>query len=351
MKTITINASKTYDVMVGAGFFETSGDIIREKAGGQTAAIITDKNVAALYGKALKTSLKKAGYHVITFTFAAGEASKNTDTYFSLVSFLANENFTRSDVVVALGGGVAGDIAGFAAATYMRGTKLVQIPTTLLATVDSSVGGKTAVNLETGKNLLGAFYQPDLVLCDVSLLGTLPEDVYREGCAEVIKYGIIADRELFESLEKPINEQYENIISGCVKIKSEIIAQDEFDRDIRKILNFGHTVGHAIEARSGFTMSHGKAVAMGMRVETRAGVYLGICDMECFESVRRMLESYGLPTNVSYTENELAAICMSDKKRDSYSISMYFPEKIGKCKIADISVNDLKTLIKQGLLD
>jgi len=351
MSTITINASKTYEVMVENGFFDNTGDIIRDRLGGRTAAIVSDKNVADLYGKKLKTSLKKAGYNVITFTFSAGELSKDSDTYLSLINFLANENFTRSDIVIALGGGIPGDIAGFAAATYMRGTKLVQIPTTLLAAVDSSVGGKTAVNFGMSKNLLGAFYQPDLVLCDVSLLSTLPEDIYREGCAEVIKYGIIADKELFESLEKPINEQYESIILQCIKIKSEIIAKDEYELGIRKVLNFGHTIGHAIEARSGFEMSHGNAVAMGMRIETRAAVYLDICKRECFESVRHMIEKYNLPTSVPYTGNELAAICMSDKKREDDSIFMYYPEEIGKCILAKIAVNDLKTMINQGLLD
>jgi len=201
MKTIKVTASKNYEITVGTDFLNEAGAMIREKAGGTVAAIVTDDKVEALYGEQLGKSLETAGYSVVKYVFPNGEASKNTETYISLINFLAANKLSRTDVVIALGGGVPGDIAGFAAATYKRGMRFVQIPTTLLAAVDSSVGGKTAVNLEDGKNLLGAFYQPDLVLCDTELLSTISPEVYRDGCAEIIKYGVIADRELFESLK------------------------------------------------------------------------------------------------------------------------------------------------------
>jgi len=349
MKTITVNASKTYDITIGADILDEAGSIIRKVSGGQVAAIVTDDVVAALYGKRLTDSLKKNGYRVAEYVFSHGEASKNAETFLSIINYLAKEKLSRSDVVVAIGGGVTGDLAGFAAACFMRGIRFVQIPTTLLAAVDSSVGGKTAVNLPAGKNLVGAFFQPDAVLCDVSLLSTLTAEIYKDGCAEVIKYGVIADRALFESLDAPISAQLEDVIARCVEIKRDIVAEDEYENGKRKLLNLGHTVGHAIELLSEYRTSHGHAVAAGMAIVTRAAVRMGICEANCLRDILRMLRRYGLPENTPYLAEKLARVCLSDKKRDGDMITMIFPVEIGICVLKQIPVSELEFVIGLGL--
>ena len=349
MKTITVHASKGYDVLIGAGILGEAGAIIRRKVGGQAAAIVTDDNVAALYGNRLTEALEKNGYRSAQYAFPHGEASKNAYTFLSILNFFAESGLARTDVVVALGGGVAGDIAGFAAACYMRGINFVQIPTTLLAAADSSVGGKTGIDLAAGKNLAGAFYQPNAVICDVELLSTLTPEVFRDGCAEVIKHGVIADRALFESLRTPINTQLEDVIARNIEIKRDIIMEDEFEAGPRKILNFGHTVGHAIELLSDYVISHGQAVAMGMAVVTRAAVRMGICEERCLFDIVDILRRYGLPDTTQYDANNLARACLSDKKRDGDGITMVFPENIGKCVLKMIPVNELESVIRLGL--
>jgi len=349
MKTISVSASKNYDILIGADIFEEAGAVIRNKSGGQVAAVVTDDNVDALYGKRLTHNLEKNGYRAVRYVFTHGENEKNAERFISLLEFLAEEKLSRTDVVVALGGGVPGDLAGFAAASYMRGIGFVQIPTSLLAMVDSSVGGKTAVNLSSGKNLAGAFYQPDAVVCDVGLLSTLPEESFRDGYAEIIKYGVIADRALFKSLETPIVEQLENVIARCVEIKRDIVAEDEFEKGLRKLLNFGHTIGHAIELLSGYQISHGHAVAAGMAVETRAAVRMGMCEEQCLRDILDMLRRYGLPDNTMLSADDLAGACLSDKKRDGESIEMYLPTDIGKCVLRKIPVDEIEKVITLGL--
>jgi len=305
--------------------------------------------VSELYGQRLTENLIKNGFRVVQNVFPPGETSKNAVMFLSIIDFLAQENISRSDIVVALGGGVVGDLAGFAAACYMRGVCLIQIPTTLLAAVDSSVGGKTAVNLAAGKNLLGTFYQPDFVLCDVSLLSTLSGEIFQDGCAEVIKYGAIADRDLFESLETPVHKQLEDVIARCVKIKCDIVAEDEFESGARKLLNFGHTVGHAIELLSGYHTSHGRAIAAGMAVITRAAVRMGMCEVDCLRDILHMLRRYGLPENTLYAADSIARACLSDKKREGENLTMVFPSEIGKCFTKNIPVNEVEAVIRLGL--
>ena len=349
MKTISVNASKSYNILIGAGILDEAGSLIRKTTGGQLAAVVADDNVAALYGERLSDTLMQNGYRVARYVFPHGESSKNAGTFLSVLNFLAEASFSRTDVVIALGGGVAGDIAGFAASCYMRGINFVQIPATLLAMVDSSVGGKTAINLAAGKNLAGAFYQPNLVICDTALLSTLPPEVYRDGCAEIIKYGVLADRALFESLETLIDGQYENIIARCVEIKRDIVTEDECENGVRKLLNFGHTVGHAIELLSGYAVSHGHAVAAGMAVVTRAAVRMGICEPRCLQELIPMLRRYELPENTPYKADELARACLSDKKRDGGSITMVFPAEIGRCVLRGVPVGELEPVIRSGL--
>lgn len=335
MTVIPVNASKNYNVNIGGGLLSKSGEYIREICGGETAAIVTDDTVNALYGDTVEESLKKAGYSVSRFVFPHGEQSKNIDTYTALLNALSSANLTRTDAVVALGGGVVGDLAGFAAATYLRGLKFVQIPTTLLAMVDSSVGGKTAVNLQSGKNQVGVFYQPDIVICDYDTLKTLPEEFFRDGCAEIIKHAAIKDCDLFQKLKHPIMPQIEMVIARNIEIKRNVVALDERDTGIRQILNFGHTVAHGIEKISDYTVSHGSAVAMGMVAESTGTVRREIAEM---------LQRYNLPYEPDYYLSDerlkiLEQAALSDKKRDGGRITFVIVEKIGECRLESFPID------------
>ncbi|MBQ8696148.1 MAG: 3-dehydroquinate synthase, partial [Clostridia bacterium] len=294
MKTVHVNASNEYDVLIGSGLLAKCGELIGGVIKSKKLCLVTDDTVDALYSDKVISSLEGVGFEVIKFVFPHGEASKSAQTYLSLLGYLAKNHITRTDALVALGGGVVGDLTGFAAATYNRGMAFVQIPTTLLAAVDSSVGGKTAIDIPEGKNLVGAFHQPKIVIMDTDTLRTLPEDIYRDGCAEVIKYGVICDGDLFEKLTKShVKEAEEEVICRCVEIKRDIVAEDEFDKGVRALLNLGHTVGHAVEACSNFEVSHGSAVAIGMKIVVKASVKYGICDGACLDAIENILNNYG----------------------------------------------------------
>ncbi|MDR0315786.1 MAG: 3-dehydroquinate synthase [Treponema sp.] len=349
MRTITVNTSKAYEITIGEGLLDQAGAILKKTSGGQAAVIITDDIVAELYAGRLANSLAGSGYRVTQYVIPHGEASKNGNNFLSILNFLAEKKITRKDLVLALGGGVVGDLAGFAAACYMRGIHFAQLPTTLLAAVDSSVGGKTAIDLAAGKNLAGAFYQPDAVICDISLLSTLTPQVYQDGCAEVIKTGAIADKVLFESFETPINTQLEKVIARCVEIKRDIVVEDEFETGARKLLNFGHTAGHAIELLSNYEITHGSAVSAGMAIITRAASRMGICDAQCARDILSMLKSYNLPVNTRYEAADLARACLSDKKRDGDRLTMVFPAKTGKCVLQEVRVDELENVLRLGL--
>ena len=295
MKIVTVSASKNYCIKIGSGLLSSIGEEVIKLGKVRKVCIISESTVFPLYGEVIKRSLEAAGFNVVSFVFPAGEAQKNASTYLDAVNYLAEHKLTRTDLIVALGGGVVGDLAGFAAATYLRGIRFVQVPTTLLAAVDSSVGGKTAIDLPAGKNLLGAFWQPALVLCDLDTLTSLPADVFTDGCAEVIKYGILYDPELFSYLEEAgLAFDREAVIARCVQWKRDVVAEDEFDTGMRMKLNLGHTIGHGVEARSNFLLSHGKAVAIGMAIVCRAS--------QCPDTGRilRILEQFGLPTTSDY---------------------------------------------------
>jgi len=247
-------------------------------------------------------------------------------------------------MIVALGGGVVGDLAGFAAATYLRGIRFVQIPTTLLAAVDSSVGGKTAIDLPGGKNLLGAFWQPSLVLCDTNTLNTLPEEIFRDGCAEVIKYGILYDRNLFDSLmQTGLSFDRERVISRCVELKRNVVAEDEFDTGARMKLNLGHTIGHGVESCSNYSLSHGKSVAIGMAMVARA------CGCDDTQKILQILELFGLPTQAPYAPEDICRFTLSDKKRSGSTIRLILPRRIGLCEVVNLPVNQLRSFIEAGL--
>lgn len=346
MKKVRVEASSCYDVLIENGLLAKTGELIGEITKGNTAVIVSDSNVFPLYGNTVKNSLEAVGFSVLTFVFDAGEESKNTATLVSLWEFLAENHVTRSDALVALGGGVTGDLTGFAAATYLRGIKYINIPTTLLSMVDSSVGGKTAVDLKNGKNLAGAFYQPSLVIIDPDTLSTLPAGIFNDGMAEVIKYGMINTPRLLTMLhgEYDINE----VIEICVTAKRDIVAVDERDTGMRQLLNFGHTPAHSIEILSEFTVSHGSAVAVGMGIMTRAAIKLGLCEENALEALVSLLKKFSLPTVPVFTPEEISEIALSDKKREGDTITLVIPEKTGKCVLRITPVTEITAFISEG---
>lgn len=344
MRTVTVSASKTYDIKIGAGLLSSLGAEIAKLGKAKKVCIVSESNVFPLYGTTAENSLKNSGFAVVSFVFPAGEAQKNGTTYLELLNFLAENKLTRTDLIVALGGGVVGDLAGFAAASYLRGIPFVQVPTTLLAAVDSSVGGKTAIDLPAGKNLVGAFYQPSLVLCDTDTLNTLPLEVFQDGCAETIKYGILYDSALFDTLSRDgLSFDRESVIARCVELKRDVVMEDEFDTGARMKLNLGHTIGHGIEAASQFSISHGKAVAIGMAMASRAS---GCPDRE---RITAILKQFGLPTHTEYSAEELFTYTLSDKKRSGGTVNLIIPRRIGFCEIVPTDVNNLKSFIEAGL--
>ncbi|WP_417084871.1 3-dehydroquinate synthase [Evtepia gabavorous] len=350
MTTVTVRASRPYEVTIGRGLLDTVG---RQAAGqwkGRSAAVVSDSTVAPLYLNRVKDSLERAGFRVHSFVFPAGEDQKNGGTYLKLLEFLAARRLTRADGLIALGGGVVGDLAGFAAATFLRGIGFLQLPTTLLAAVDSSVGGKTAIDLTNGKNLAGAFYQPQAVLCDLDTLDTLPAEVFADGCAEVIKYGMIGDPALLARLETvDFRADPEELVARCVAQKRDLVEQDEFDTGARQLLNLGHTLGHGVEACSGYTVSHGRAVAIGMTLVTRAAVAFGRCPAEVLPRLRRLLERYGLPDATAYSAQALYEKTLSDKKRSGDTISLVVPVAWGASQLVRIPVSELPAWIERGL--
>lgn len=350
MNTIHVTASKSYDVLIGSGLLQSLGGYVSTIKKVNKVCIVSETNVWPLYGQQAKKSLTDSGFDVVEYVFHAGEQFKNAAVYLDLLYFLADNQITRTDLIVALGGGVVGDMAGFAAATYMRGIPFIQVPTTLLAAVDSSVGGKTAIDLPVGKNLVGAFYQPKLVLCDIDCLNTLPEEVFRDGCAEVIKYSILYDPDLFVHLnEKGLDFDREMVISRCVELKRDVVAEDEFDTGSRMKLNLGHTIGHGVEAHSHFEISHGRGVAIGMAIVTRAGAAYGICDGATRDAIVNILEKFQLPVVCEYTAENLYRSALSDKKRSGGTVNLIIPERIGFCRIVPTPVEKLQSYIEAGL--
>ena len=347
METVTVRASKTYDVLIGKGVRTLLGEKIGTMFPGAKVLIVSDSHVAPLHLGTLEQALGSAGITHQSYVFPAGEPSKNPQVLFELLDFLAAKRFSRRDVLVALGGGVTGDLAGLAAALYMRGMHLVQMPTTLLSMVDSSVGGKTAVNLRHGKNLAGVFNQPDLVLCDPDYLQTLPAADFADGMAEVLKYGVIADEALFEQCKNGnVESDLTAIITRCVTIKRDVVAEDEFDTGKRALLNFGHTLAHAIEAQSNFTFSHGKAVAVGMARIAALAEENGFCTRPCHARIIAALQHNNLPTDCAFSDADLFQAVTADKKCAGGSITLVLPDRIGNCYTKSISIAALKELLQ-----
>lgn len=351
MNTVEVTASGSYQVQIGSGILQQLHALLPAVTNARRALIVSDSNVHPLYGAAVRTQLEVCGILCAeTFVFPAGEESKNGVTYLRLLNHLAANHITRSDCIIALGGGVVGDMTGFAAATYLRGIDYIQIPTTLLAAVDSSVGGKTAIDLDAGKNLAGAFYQPKLVVCDTDTLSSLPRQIFLDGCAEVIKYGILYDPQLFAALRSSGPDfPREKVITRCVELKRDVVAADEFDRGDRQRLNLGHTLGHGIEAQSNFQISHGQAVAIGMAMVSRAGTAQGITQNGVCEQILEVLERFALPTQCPYDAKSIYTSALSDKKRSGGSVNLIIPERIGNCRIHPMDIRDLEAFIEAGI--
>ena len=344
MNTVTVHASKSYSIHIGSGLLSSIGKEVEKLGKVQKVCIVSENRVLPLYGDIVGMSLVNSGFQVVSYVFPAGEESKNASVYLDLLSFLAKNKLTRSDLIVALGGGVVGDLAGFAAATYLRGIRFIQVPTTLLAAVDSSVGGKTAIDIPAGKNLVGAFWQPSLVLCDTDTLNTLPKDIFCDGCAEVIKYGILYDADLFTYLEESgLNFDREAVITRCVELKRDVVAEDEFDTGSRMKLNLGHTVGHGVEACSHFTLSHGKSVAVGIAIVCRAS------GCPASDRILSILQQFGLPVKTEYSAEEILPYTLSDKKRAGRTVNLIIPSDIGNCHIVPTPAENIKSFIEAGL--
>ena len=343
MSRVHIAASEQYDVIIERGLLLRIGEESAKLMKPCKAVIVSEEKIFSLYGDTVQASLEQAGFEVFRFFHDGGEESKSLAVYGALQSYLCAHHFSRSDAVFALGGGVTGDLAGFAAATYQRGIAFVQIPTTLLAAVDSSVGGKTAVNLPEAKNQVGCFYQPKAVFCDIDTLQTLDEADYRSGCSEVIKYGVLGDTAFFGTLEAThIRQQEEQVIARCVSMKRDIVQEDEFDTGKRRLLNLGHTIGHAVEKCSDYTISHGDAVAIGMAAVMRGAAERGLCSREDCMRLVKVLQQYGLPTDCTYPAETLFDACMADKKIGGGKMHLVVPRKIGECTILSMELSDLQ---------
>lgn len=346
---IPVRTDPPYTVTIGPGLLKTCGEALRPLLGDCRLALIADDTVFPLYGKTVENSLKQAGFSVVSHVFPAGEAHKTLDTLSDLLNFLAQAQLTRADCVVALGGGVCGDMAGFAAAVYLRGIRCVQLPTTVLSAVDSSVGGKTAIDLSAGKNLAGAFLQPTAVLCDVDTLTSLPPAIFADGAAEAVKTGILSGEALFSAMEAGgLQTQPERIIADCVAYKAGVVERDEKEQGERRLLNLGHTVGHGVELLSGYTIPHGHAVAVGLAVICRAAERLGWAEAPLADRVCACLQSCGLPTTTTFSPAELAQAALSDKKRAGAHITLAVPLAMGHCIQKTIPVTELEAVIRAG---
>ena len=328
VQTIEVHTAPAYEVTIGAGLLRECGARLKTVLGGCRIAVVADSNVAPLYLETVCASLRDAGFAVCSYVFPAGEAHKNFTTLSAILEFLAESQLTRTDCVAALGGGVTGDMAGFAAASYLRGIRYVQLPTTLLSAVDSSVGGKTAIDLAAGKNLAGAFLQPAAVLCDTDCLRSLPAAVFEDGT---------------------LTDAPAEIIARCIRYKAGVVERDEKEQGERRKLNLGHTVGHAIEKCSGYAIPHGHAVAAGLAVMARASERLGWAEPGVSARIAACLEKNGLPTGTDYPAEALAQAALADKKRSGDSITIVVPKAIGDCELKRIPVTELLPIIAAGL--
>ena len=342
MKKIIVNASKNYDILVGKNLIKDLGEIFIKRFSKCKVAIITDDIVDKLYSSVVEKSLNEKGFKVCKFVFNNGEKSKNFKTYIEIVNFLAKEELSRTDMVLALGGGVVGDISGFSASTYLWGIKYIQIPTTLLSQIDSSVGGKTAIDLEAGKNLVGAFCQPELVVCDTALLESLDKKVLEDGFGEGAKYALL-DKKVFD-LIKNKDFMMEDFVYLCIDYKRQIVEEDEFENGNRKLLNLGHTVAHAIEKLSSFSISHGNAVAMGLDFVLNSARSNGRITEKEYKGIKAVLTNITKSVDMKlcpYSKEQICASAVYDKKRSGEYISIVNFYGVNDCRIEKIKMSNL----------
>lgn len=337
MKELKVNIpNHEYSIYIESDLLCRSGELVKEVYKGEKIAIVSDSNVAPLYSKTLIESLESAGFNAKLFCIPAGEESKCSRELFRLYDELLDFGMTRTDMIIALGGGVVGDLTGYAAASLLRGIPFIQIPTTLLAQVDSSVGGKVAIDLPRGKNLVGAFYQPKMVIIDTDCLKTLSDRILSDGMAEVIKYGAILDKDLFNLLEsikntKDLFAKIAEIVYTCCNIKRMVVEADEFDTGERMLLNFGHTFGHAIEKQYNFkTYTHGEAVGIGMIMACRWGEKNGLTPSGTADRIEAVIDQYNLPVSVKLDLQSFKAAMAVDKKGESDMINLIILKEIGK---------------------
>ena len=332
-----------YSIFIEENSLQTAGTHAKKLTGGKVF-VVTDSNVFPLYFETVKASLENEGLSVSHYVIPAGESSKSLEMLGILYEECVKNRITRTDLIVALGGGVVGDLTGFLAASYLRGVNLLQIPTTFLVQIDSSVGGKTAIDLPSGKNLVGAFYQPKTVLIDPMVLSTLSQEIFADGMAEAIKYACIRDKELLSLLKAP-KENLLKIITRCVSIKRDVVEKDEFDTGERMILNYGHTIGHCIEQAGNYIeFTHGQAVAVGMVCILRMGQALGKVTKEEAEEVIRLIKDSHLPITVPYQGETCLQTVVNDKKMAGKTLRMVLPDGLGNCSIEEIDPQEFMKL-------
>ncbi len=359
---VKIHAENPYQSHIGLGLLKSCGDIISAVHPLCKIALISDTNTSPLYADDVIRSLKTVGYDVVQYVIPSGEGNKNINTYYTVLEFLADNEITRSDMLVSLGGGVVGDLTGFAAATYMRGIPYAHIATSLLSMVDSSIGGKTGLNLQSGKNLCGAFYDPIAVICSIETLETLPRANFEDGIGEVFKYALLGNERILKVLQG-VAENYdpaslyfnlrphiEEIIEESILTKVSFVVSDPLDKGSRHYLNLGHTIGHAIEHSSRYSISHGRAVSIGICSMARAAEELGMSEAGTADKIISLASSIGLPTTCPITSNkDLYNSILSDKKRNGISIDIIVPVSLGKCEIKTIPIQNLQEILRLGV--
>ncbi len=349
MITVPIGTKSPYPVLIGEGILDSAGRLLADVHAPCRAAVVTDSNVAPLYAPRLEASLRQSGFTPCRFTFPAGEASKQLSTFSDAVRFLAGNGVTRADLVITLGGGVAGDLGGFAAACWQRGISFAQVPTSLLCAVDASVGGKTAVDLPEGKNLVGAFHQPCAVICDPGTFQTLDSLRMADGAAESVKHGLIADAGLFSDMKSGAwRQDLSRTVERNVLVKRAFVVGDEHDRGQRQLLNFGHTIGHAVEALSDYQLSHGQAVAIGMAAETRAARRMGFGSVH-EDEVIEALDAAGLPHVCPFSSAEVEAVALGDKKRAGDTITVGALRAVGEGFLEKLDLASFRRFVALGV--
>lgn len=343
MRRVQVLTDQPYEVIIQRGLLQELAHHL-EPFKQRALFLLTDETVQGLYGDLVFEELRAAGYQIFRMAVPPGETSKSFQTLATVLEAMARHKLHRDAVLIALGGGVVGDLGGFAAATYLRGIDFIQIPTTLLAAVDSSVGGKTGINLGAGKNLAGAFHQPAAVFMDPDVLKSLPRTTFADGVAETLKYGILYDKPLFERIAGglvPDEADLDEIIASAVAHKAAVVQADEQDRGARQLLNLGHTFGHAIERVSGYTVSHGQAVAIGTAMMARACAKRGILDQADARAIEEALNANGLPVRTQLSRADLAEAAGQDKKAGGSNLALVVIEAIGQCRLKSIELAEL----------